>query len=359
MNDLERFYACMNYQPVDHVPYWEWGGWTETIERWIAEGYRPGIDDLSMGADKRIVLSQLFFPNPPFERKVVEENDEHILYINHEGILMREMRNCPDSSMPQFIKFPVETRKEFREFWATRMKPDLSQRMGSDWREQLLAYREVQAPIIVFADRWGGFFGPLRNMLGVERLCQMFYDEPAFVEEMMDADADFIIAVMDQLLDVIPIEMFAFWEDMAYNKGPLISPDMARKYMLPRYKRVVEHLMSRGVPFIGLDSDGRMGSLIPVWMDAGINTLWPFEVQAGMDVVAVRREFGKGLRIWGGYDKRAIAHGPKFIDDEFERIRPLINDGGYIPHPDHSIPPDTSYQNYLYFMRRLKEECGA
>jgi len=359
MDALERFYACMNYQPVDHVPFWEWGGWPETVERWISEGYRPGVDDMNMGADARIFLANWFFPNPPFEREVVEQDEKHILYINHEGILMREMVNHPHSSMPQFVKFPVETREEFRAFWAKKMQPDLTQRIGEDWRNQLRGYREVKVPLVIFSDRWGGFFGPLRNMLGVERLCEMFYDDPAFIEEMMDANADLIIAIMDQALDVISIDMFAFWEDMAYNTAPLLSPEMARKYMLPRYKRVIEHLRGRGVPFFGLDSDGQMDSLIPVWMDAGINTLWPFEVQSGMDVLEVRRKYGKDLRIWGGIDKRAIARGAKAIDEELARVKPLIREGGYIPHPDHSIPPDTSFQDYVYFQRRLKEECGA
>lgn len=359
MNDLERFYACMNYEKVDHVPFWVWGGWPETIERWIAEGYKPGVDDLSMGQDKRTCFTQWFFPNPPFEKEIVEQDDEHVLYINHEGILMRELVNHPLSSMPQFVKFPVQTREEFREFWAKRMQPDLDQRIGADWKEQLKKYRMIPAPIVVFSDRWGGFFGPLRNMLGVERLCELFYDDPDFVEEMMDANADFIIAIMDQILDVISIDVFAFWEDMAYNTAPLISPDMACKFMLPRYKRVIDHLRNRGVPFFGLDSDGQMESLIPVWMDSGINILWPFEVQAGMDVLKTRKKYGKDLRIWGGYDKRAVAWGKEAIDKEFKRLRPLIDEGGYIPHPDHSIPPDTSFQNYIYFLKRLKEECGV
>ncbi|MHB0997673.1 MAG: uroporphyrinogen decarboxylase family protein [Armatimonadota bacterium] len=359
MNDLERFYACMNYEPVDHVPFWEWGGWPETVDRWIKEGFKPGVDDLAMGADKKIFISHWFFPNPPFERQVIEQSDEHILYVNHEGILMREMVNNPYSSMPQFVKFPVETRTEFRSFWAERMQPDLTKRIGPDWQDQLRAYRAMPVPLIIFSDRWGGFFGPLRNMLGVQKLCEAFYDDPAFIEEMMDANADFIIAMMSQILDVVPVDLFAFWEDMAFNTAPLLSPEMARKYMLPRYKRVIEYVRGRGVPFIGLDSDGQMDSLIPVWMDAGLNTLWPFEVQAGMDVLEVRKKYGKDLRIWGGYDKRAIAWGQKAIDAEFARLKPLMEEGGYIPHPDHSIPPDTSFQDFLYFQRRMKEECGA
>ena len=57
------------------------------------------------------------------------------------------------------------------------------------------------------------------------------------------------------------IDAFGFWEDMAYNHAPLISPEMVRRFMLPRYRRVAEFLRGRGVPYIGLDSDGQIDCL--------------------------------------------------------------------------------------------------
>lgn len=359
MNERERFYACMQYQPVDRVPFWAWGGWPETIERWRTEGYDPAVYNPENLADKREAHGGWFFPNPPFEHTVVEEDDEHVLYINHEGILMREMKRHRYSSMPQFVKFPVGTRDEFRQFWKERMQPDLTQRIGPNWQQTLRDIRSKPVPFQIISDRWGGFFGPLRNLVGVERLCMLFYDDPDFVEEMMDANADFIIAMMGQILDVVPVDAFAFWEDMAYKTAPLVSPEIARRFMLPRYRRVVEFLQSRGVPFIGLDSDGYIHPLIPVWLDAGLNFLYPFEAQADMDVVAVRKQYGRQLRIWGGFDKRAIARGREAIDAEIERVRPLIEEGGYIPHTDHSCPPDISYPNYCYYMERMHQVCGG
>lgn len=351
MNARERFLACMRYQPADRAPYRGAGAWPETLDRWKLEGYDPTKSHFR--TDPMAWYGGWFFPKPPFERKVLEETTTTILYINHEGILMRERKDYSHSSMPQFVRFPVETRQDFRRFWTERMKPDLSVRIGPDWKERLTSWRKRDYPLIVIADRWGGFFGPLRNLTGVENLCMLFYDDPAFVEEMMDADADFIIQIMGQVLEHTDIDVFGFWEDMCYKTGPLISPEMVRKYMLPRYRRVVDFLHSRGVEFISLDSDGDISSLIPIWLDAGINVLYPFEVQAGMDVLKVRREYGRQLRIWGGIDKRALARGPAAIDAELARVAPLVKDGGYIPHPDHSLPPDVSYANYCYYMEKL------
>ena len=357
MTDFDRFRACMEYAPVDRTPFWYWGAWPETRERWEREGYDPDRDDPARLGDQRNWFGHWFFPHPPFERRVVEETDDQVLYINHEGILMREMKRHRWSSMPQFVRFPVETREDFRAFWKARMQPDPAARIGADWREQLRARRAEPVPLIVISDRWGGFFGPLRNLVGVERLCTLFYDDPAFVEEMMEANADFIVALMTPILDTVAIDAFGFWEDMAFKHAPLIGPDLVRRTMLPHYRRVTEFLRARGVPYVGLDSDGRIDSLIPVWMDAGLNFLYPFETQCGMDVTAVRRRHGRELRMWGGVDKRALAIGPAAIDAELERLKPLIHEGGYIPHTDHSCPPDISFANHAYYMERLADAC--
>ena len=355
MTDRERFLNVMNYRPVDRCVYGVCtGAWPETIERWKAEGYDPDEEPL-FETDRWEWQSRWFFPNPPFDRQVVEEDERTVLYVNHEGILMRERKDQPFSSMPQFVRFPVQTREDFRQFWRERMQPDLSARLGPDYAQKLSAYRDRDFPLIVIADRWGGFFGALRNLTGVERLCMLFYDHPAFVEEMMDAFADFIIAMMDGILEHTDVDVFGFWEDMGYKTGPLISPDMVRRYMLPRYRRVVEFVRSRGVKLISLDSDGDISSLIPLWLDAGINVLYPFEAQCGMDVVEIRREYGKDLRLWCGIDKRALAWGPDAIDCELERVRPLIEEGGYVPAPDHSLPPDVPFANYRYYMERLRQ----
>ncbi|MCM8816009.1 MAG: hypothetical protein NC913_00620 [Candidatus Omnitrophica bacterium] len=357
MTDIERFYATMEYKPRDRAMFWLSGAWPETIEKWKAQNPDFDKNPLFKKADTRQFFNHWFFPHPPFEKKIVEEDETHILYINHEGILMREMKNNPRSSMPQFVKFPVETREEFRKFWKERMIPDLNQRIGPDWRNFLKEARSKPYPLIIISDRWGGFFGPLRNLVGVERLCMLFYDDTVFLEEMMDANADFIIEMMRQILQVISIDGFGFWEDMAYKTGPLISPQMARKFMLPRYRRVVDFLTNNGVKYIGLDSDGYIDQLIPVWLDAGLNFLYPFEVQAGMDVIEVRKKYGRDLRMWGGVDKRAIAQGKKSIDREIERLLPLLEEGGYIPHTDHSVPPDITLDNYLYYIEKMAAVC--
>ena len=359
MDSRARFHAVMDYGDFDRTLFVRpWLGFPETEAVWKQQGMNP--DDLdAYPVDAMHWITTWFLPHPPFERRVIEEDERHVLYVNHEGILMRELKDNPMSSMPQFVRFPVQTREDFRAFARERLQPDVAARLGEDWAPRLRALRQPGHVLWVVANRWGGFFGPLRNLLGVEELCMLFYTDPAFLEEMMDTFADFLIALADPILDVIEIDVFGFWEDMAYNHGPLIDPQLVRQYMLPRYKRVTEHLRSRGVRWFSLDSDGRIDTLVPIWLEGGINLIYPFEVAAGMDVAAMRKTYGPGLRMYMGLDKRVLVDGPTAIDAEIERVRPLMEEGGYIPNLDHSVPPDVPYRHFQYYMDRMASVLGV
>jgi uroporphyrinogen decarboxylase len=150
-----------------------------------------------------------------------------------------------------------------------------------------------------------------------------------------------------------------FWEDMAYKNGPLISPELFKKFMVPQYRKVTDFLRSRGVDIILVDSDGDVSKLIPLWLEAGVNGVWPFEVQCGMDVVSLGKQYGNDLLMVGGIDKRVLSQGKKEIDEEIRRIYPLLSKGGYIPWTDHSIPPNVPLENFLYYMTRLENAING
>lgn len=255
MTQKERFLATIGFKKPNFPFVRFMGGWWETMERWKNEGWdgRPlqelfGTDVILNAGVYRNEASfhYIYGPVPPFSRKVVKEDEHNQLVINEEGILMREPKNYKDPSMPQFLKFPVETKKDFQEFSKQRLQLNLSQRIPQDWRQKLSLWSKGRDPIMCCADRWGGFFGPLRNLMGLMNLCMAFYDDPIFVEEMMEERAESIISITDELLKYTPIDVFMFWEDMGFNKGSLINPRMYRKMALKHYRRVCDWLHSKG-----------------------------------------------------------------------------------------------------------------
>ena len=382
----ERFLRTLQFKPVE-TPWVRWGSfiWDETVAIWRTQGYDGRSLDEIFELDQLVRVDPWYGPVPEFGYEVIEEDERTVTYVNDEGILMREFKERRDTSMPQFLRFPVENEADFEQFAADRLalKPDL--RLSAEWKRQVSAGGRVQAnvgkaeeqtsdgradgsktdepdephwPRLCWADRWGGFFGALRNLMGVEGLCCAFYDQPKLVERMMAERADAIIDVTAEVLKHTEFDTFWFWEDMAYNHGPLVGPDLFRKFALPHYRRVCDWLRSQGIEHIGLDSDGDISSLIPIWLDGGVNMLWPFEVQSGMDVAEVRRTYGHDLVIMGGIDKRVIAKGGAALRGEVDRVMPLVEDGGYIPELDHSVPPDISWPVFCEYMDYLKHRLG-
>ncbi len=101
-----------------------------------------------------------------------------------------------------------------------------------------------------------------------------------------------------------------------------------------------------------MDTDGNFQSLIPNFLDTGIDGFLPMDVNAGMDIVQTRKEFPL-VKFIGGFNKNLIEKGEKSIDQEFERLLPVIRQGGYIPACDHQVPPTASLNNYQYYIERL------
>ncbi|MCL1795874.1 MAG: hypothetical protein FWG37_03170, partial [Clostridia bacterium] len=71
-----------------------------------------------------------------------------------------------------------------------------------------------------------------------------------------------------------------------------------------------------------------------------------------------REEYGRELRGVGGMDKRVFTRDRAAVDAEIERLRALVDLGGYIPCPDHRIAPDANYPMVAYYCERFRKVFG-
>ena len=101
------------------------------------------------------------------------------------------------------------------------------------------------------------------------------------------------------------------------------------------------------------DSDGCVDELIPLWLEVGINGSSPLEVAAGMDAMALKREYGDEIILAGNIDKRALIRGGGAVDAEVDKARRLMDLGGYFPAVDQSVPPDVPYDNFRRLVNGL------
>lgn len=367
MNERQRFNALMHYQTFDRPPLVDYGYWEETLSLWHEQGLPADIDKTNiyahLGMDYNI--DDLYDTtgvdvkwHPRFEQRVIEDQGEHEIVQQDDGVLVRRSKWM--SSIPKPVRYLLTDRQSWRRHYKPRLDPATPTRYPTDWEARVKNWRDAQRPNLVVV-RGGGLYGYLRNWMGLENLSYVIYDDPAWFEEMVETLADCAIGTLERVLETGGVfDACAMWEDMCYKGGPLISPRHFRQFLMPHYRRISDLLQRHGVDITFLDCDGDIQSLTPLWMEAGINTMFPFEVGSWKaDPYDFRRRFGKELRIIGGFDKNILASTPQAIEAEVVRLAPLVEEGGFIPHCDHLTPPSVPYQNYVHYARCARRIWGG
>jgi len=363
MNTRKRFVKSCRFQHVDRVPFVEIGAWGQTTERWLQEGLPAGVDAgfnvlkgcAHFGLEHFEFMPVRYLMCPPFKHKVIEEDDRIVVFRDSEGVLRRALKEGQAKSgtrhcMDQFIKFPVRTRRDFRRM-AKRYDPHHPARFPKNWGDLIAKWKKRDYPLCLQPGGGFGLYSMLRRWMGTEAACTVFYDAPAWADEMLDFLTDFFIEATKRALTEAGADWIVYFEDFAFKTGPLVSPSIFKNFMLRRYRRMNDHLRTHGVDIISLDSDGNIEVLLPLLLEAGFNNILPMEQAAGMDAVKVRKQYGKAFSMLGSIDKRELAKGKREIRRELLRQVPfLLETGGYIPTVDHTVPPDVSYKNFLYYL---------
>ena len=210
----------------------------------------------------------------------------------------------------------------------------------------------------LLAVEFAGPFWQLREWCGFENLCMLMIDQPDFVAEMAAFWTGFVAAILARIFARVAPDMLHFSEDMAYKAHSMISPAMTRRFCSPSYERWSAMARAAGVPLVGVDSDGYVADLIPIWIESGVHVCDPMEVAAHNDICQFRRRFGREMAYQGGVDKRAMAAGGACVRAELKRVEPVLRDGGYIPGCDHGVPADVSWPNFVDYARLLARMTG-
>lgn len=361
MTHRERFDRIMRFEPVDRLPNYELGAWPQALERWRAEGmpsdacYHNWFEgEPFFGMERRGFAHINVGLFPGFDYEVLDEDERYITARHWNGIVTKALKegtiNGVRTSMDQYVAHPVTDRASFQEI-KKRYDPSAPIRYPQWWDEWVRIWETRDYPLCLLGNASFGLYSQLRSWVGTEEISTLFFDDPALVEEMLDFHTDFFLATVEKALNEVEFDYFNFFEDLAGKGGPLISPDLFRKFLMPRYKRIIERLRRAGITSFWVDCDGDPEVLIPLWMESGITCFWPLEQASGMDPIRLRKEFGRDLALAGGVDKIGLTKDKKAIEKElYAKIPPLMESGGYIPHLDHTFPPDISYENFMYYM---------
>jgi uroporphyrinogen decarboxylase len=362
MTSRERVLKALSFQEPDRIPIHD-SPWAATIERWWGEGLPKdvapeeffGYEIVSFGSDT----------TPMFPIRVLHENDEYIVETTEFGGVRRNHKDF--STTPEIIDYPCKSRADWE-----RIKPRLTPGPHRvDWEGKGLNIYEAEEPPRPASDRvpWyrglegcrraradGKFvcysaaigYDKIQSYVATERLLMAIIEEPEWVIDMYETDAELALAQYEVMVQGgFEFDGAFLYCDLGYRNGLLFSPKHFEQQLHPVFKRVFGYFNERNLPVI-LHSCGNVKQLIPYFIEEGLRCLQPLEVKAGMDVVALKQEFGRELCFMGGIDVRAMADpNPTAIEEEIKRKIPVaMKGGGYIYHSDHSVPINVSFQQY-------------
>lgn len=342
----EEYLDYMTFQANDRPLFTEiFGPLLGLKEEWLAQGATPAELDMSAFRFRRQLDGSLPIHTgwQGGKEQIISEDDDTVIAIDYYG---RTVKLCKKSAtLPLPINYPVANMDDW-----LKIKYHYAfneSRFGADW--QARARQLQQDGYVVTVGIPGGFDEP-RQLMGEEALCMAFYDQPELIFDILETIGDTCYQTLERVSATVQIDQLFVHEDMAGKSGSLIGPQQICEFILPYYRKTWDMLAARGARLFSQDSDGNMEKVIPAFLAAGINVMYPMEPAAGMDMVKVRQQYGNKLAFLGGIDKHVLRESKAAIRAELEyKIPPMVHSGGCVLGLDHRIPNGTPLENYRYY----------
>jgi len=351
MTSYERFRCMYEHREADRVPIID-SPWGATIERWRREGMPQDADWVDFfGADRTATIHVDNSPRYPV--RTVEETDEYTVRTTGWGATLKNWKHA--ASTPEFLDFTIKDPDSWREAKA-RMTPTRDRVNWDHLRENYPRWRREGRWIT--GGLWFGFDVTHSWTVGTERLLMALATDPEWCVDMFNHFLDVNIALLDMVWEEgYTFDCVSWPDDMGYKGHQFFSLAMYRDLLKPVHARAIEWAHSKGI-YAHLHSCGDVRPLVPELVEIGLDALNPLEVKAGMDPLALKKEFGDRLVLHGGINA-VLWTEPEKIEAEMRRLVPALKEGGgYIFSSDHSVPSAVSLEDFRRIIE-LAKELGA
>ena len=344
----ERALMAIAHQETDRIPISD-TVWAATASRWRTEGL-PGEIPVSeyfhfeitgFGADT----------SPQFPVRIVERTPDYVVKTTPYGSTRKN--HWDYSTTPELIDYGIKTRQDWQQA-KRRLQPSYTR---VDWVTLKQNYEQAKSDNLFTTFNAVVGYDLCQAYIRADELLPLLITDPDWIQDMIETNADMVI----EMAKIVMNEGYTFdgaflFNDMGYRGAPFFSPRIYRELIQPADRRVFDFFHSHNMPVI-LHSCGYVKPLIPDLLAVGLNCLQPLEVKAGMDVIELKREFGKDLAFMGGIDVRAFTDpDPAVLETEIRsKITGAKVGGGYIYHSDHSIPNNVSFQQYCRALDLVKK----
>lgn len=339
MDSRERIMAAINRQPLDRIPADIWA----TPEAWgkLRHHFGEGVDIMAeLHIDGMANIGPEYI-GPPLEAVLEDET------INFWGIRTKRVAH-PGGTYNEQAFYPLAEAKSIADLdnyqWPKVIWFDYSK-----MRQQALEERRKKAVQC-------GYMAPFfyHNLLrGLEQSLIDPCLEPEFTHEIIGRISEFfydhhrrMFEACDGLIDVAQVT-----DDLGSQTGPLISPELYQKFYAPHHKRFIDLCHEFGIKVFHHD-DGSCRQFLPLLVKMGIDILNPVQWTCpGMDMVALKRDFGDRICFHGGIENQKILPfgSPEEVRKEIRHcIDSLASDGtGYILASCHNIQGNTPVENII------------
>ena len=370
MNSRERVQTALRFERPDRLPANE-SPWEQTAAAWFDQGIPR---EMSLADYFGFDISMMYLDTSPrFEMKVLDRDDGNITYEDRFGYTITKpagvsatMRFHRHVTTDRAAWAAVRPRFVLQDGPAAPARIDDAMYFGhfdpyptwDEAAEKVCRLRHTGRYVLFMC--YGPWEATWRHR-GMENLLIAVATDPDWVADMAETYQSLVIQVLRQCVQLgMKPDGVLTADDLGSAHGPLMSPQMWAAIFKPQVARLGEFLRQHAIAF-WLHSDGAVGPLIDEFVDAGVDVLNPLEAKAGMDVVELRRRYGKRLAFYGNIDATKMAGRESLIRDELERKIPVARNGGYIFHSDHSCPPDVSLNRYQWILdtaRAIFDRCA-
>lgn len=321
-------------------------------ENWEAQGATP--EELDFSAFKYRIPTHARVPVSTYRMggssELIYEDDTVIRYLDDLGRTLELQKGCATIPLP--TNFPVKTMDDW-----LKIKPKYQfceSRFRDGWEAH--AKQAIADGRILGVGIPGGFDEP-RQLLGEEGVCIACFEQPELIHDILTTIGDTAYKVLDRVSAAVQIDKLSVHEDMAGKSGPLFGPSQVLEFIKPYYRKIWDMLENRGAILFDQDSDGDMRPVIEAFLECGINSMHPIEPAAGMDLVELRKTYGKRLILVGGLNKFALTKTTAEVEAELEAKVPFMiqSGGGCMLSLDHRIPAEVTLENYRFYIKKIWE----
>jgi len=201
-----------------------------------------------------------------------------------------------------------------------------------------------------------GSWGPIVSNPPLLRcVLKWMYTDPSVPKRLIDAYTDLAVKIGVQAIEE-GADAVLMCVDYGYSRGTWMSPEFFRRFVKPALERQCNAFKNAG-GFAILHSDGNISGILDDVVEAGIDAYQGIDVEAGMDLSAVKRRYGEELCLIGNVDPRVIDYGsPEDLISEVKRcIEQAAYGGGYVLSASANVSANKNADNFLLMCKAVRK----